>query len=842
MSKINDKGWKKPTLIFVYAAFTPNIIVAEPIYTSAWDCKISYENNWNCGVKNKLIQKKVIKKRVIQIKKEKLLHEKNFSQFQKREAKKESFLKKVSSSNQKYQLKKKPILPLKENKLHKKTEVSFNKNLDKGLNWNNCSHGKRDKPKFSPIKNQSNKKYPLKISADSAIGSTDKNTSVFKGNVHVNQGKQEIWSDYMTYDKKTRHLYAKGNALLQRPDLRMAANEISYNLEKKSGEGKFAKYRWPLNLSRGSAERVKIIDEQNSAYMNATYTTCNVHQDDWLLDAEYLEIDRGSGLATARNATLSLFGMPVAWTPWLTYPIDDRRRSGVLSPSYKSSEKHGSEFVVPYYFNLAPNYDLTINTKIMSKRGLMIGSEYRFLSPVHEGRFGLDFLPDDREDPKETTRYLSSFKVDSKFNENLSTEIKYSQTGDKNFLSDFGNGLYAISTKNLERNAQINYNTETWSAMARIQTYQSLSGESSGPYKRLPQVSFNYDERPEGHKFAYQFNSDFTHFSKSGSSVQGNRIDVMPTLRMPIREAHFHLIPSVSVSYTGYRLDNQTAGLDPNINRTAPIFSLDGGLYFDRSISVKKESITQTLEPRIFYLYVPEKNQSSIPIFDTGKHGFNFNSLFRENRFNGPDRLGDADQISLAIISRLNHDKSGREILKASLGGIYYRRDRKVQLPSSAVETENNSPLIADISSDLGNGWTGNAEIQSNSDINDVSKFLIQANFSDSNKNLTNLAYKYTPDNTHTDMSVIWEINNKTRVLGRWNYSISDSQNIETLAGLEYGHCCWRARTVLREQRINGKDELSVWLQFEISGLTNFGDNIDNLLGSSIRGYQKEND
>ena len=164
----------------------------------------------------------------------------------------------------------------------------------------------------------------------------------------------------ITYDKKTRHLYAKGNALLQRPDLRMAANEISYNLEKKSGEGKFAKYRWPLNLSRGSAERVKIIDEQNSAYMNATYTTCNVHQDDWLLDAEYLEIDRGSGLATARNATLSLFGMPVAWTPWLTYPIDDRRRSGVLSPSYKSSEKHGSEFVVPYYFNLAPNYDLTI--------------------------------------------------------------------------------------------------------------------------------------------------------------------------------------------------------------------------------------------------------------------------------------------------------------------------------------------------------------------------------------------------------------------------------------------------------------------------------------------------
>ncbi len=836
--KSSDFAWVM--LVLISSLFIIDSDSSASTGLDTWNCKVSENKNWDCYGINAPNEKQQPEKKFI---KEKIQPSNDKQGFIKVSQKKENSIFQEISFKEETRKKEsvKKVIP-KKKLLKKNPIISFNNNLDKNIDWNSCSHGKRETPEFSSIKANSNNKLPLNIEADSVEGSTDKNISVFKGKVSVSQGKQKIWADYMTYSKNNGDLYAKGNALLEIPDFRMAANEISYNLDSKSGEGSHAQYRWPLSLSRGSADKVRIIDQNNSYYKNTTYTTCSVNNNDWLIDAEYLEVNRATGMATARNAKLSLFGIPVGWTPWLTYPIDDRRRSGILSPSYGSSEKHGSELVIPYYFNLAENYDFTLSSRIMSKRGLMIGSEYRFLSPIHEGIFGLDVLPDDREDSNETTRYLTSFKIDSKYNKNLSSEIKYSQTGDKNFLSDFGSGLYAISTKNLERNAQINYDTDNWNVMARIQSYQSLSGDSNGPYKRLPQITFNYDERPIGHSFAYELNADFTHFSKNGSAVQGNRIDVMPTIKMPVREAHYHFIPSFSLQNTNYNLDNQTVGLDSNISRIAPIFSLDGGLYFDRSTSIFEESVTQTLEPRLFYLYVPEKNQSNIPIFDTGKHGFNFNSLFRENRFNGPDRLGDANQLSVAIISRLNHDKTGRELLKARFGGIFYQKDRKVQLPGTAVDTKKNSPLIADLSSDLGNGWTGNAEIQSNADVDDINKFLVQANFSDTNKNLANLAYKYTPDDTHTDMSIIWEIDNKIRALGRWNYSISDSQNIETLAGLEYGHCCWRARTILREQKINGKDELSVWLQFEISGLTNFGDDIDNLLGSSIRGYQKEND
>lgn len=714
--------------------------------------------------------------------------------------------------------------------------------LDSGLDWQQCAHGRRTNlPKSAPLVSIP-PGTPIEITADAAVSSGQEQRSEFRGGVHLRQGPQQVWADYMTYAHDSGELHASGQTLLQRPDLRMSASRVDYNLQTKRGKASDAAFRWPQNMARGSAQQVQLIDPEHSQFETASYTTCSPGNDGWMISAEQLEIDSAEGLGTAHDATLRFLDTPVAWLPRLTFPIDERRRSGVLMPSVGYGEQHGTDISVPYYFNLAPNYDLTLSPRLMSERGLMLGGELRFLTPVHDGIIGADYLPNDRKDTNETSRYSTSIQLDSRYNASLSSEIRYNQVSDGNFLSDFGGDLSSTATSELERTAGASYQTTHWQASALAQSYQSLGSSSNQPYKRLPQLTFNFDQQPEGQRFAYRLDSEFVHFAKNGSTVQGTRLDLRPSVSLPLREPHYHLVPSASLRYTRYRLDNQGAGLDADPERLAPIFSLDGGLYFDRQLSLFGEALTQSLEPRLYYLYVPRKDQGDIPIFDTGAHGFSFDSLFREDRFNGPDRLGDANQVSLAVTSRFNQDDSGRELLRARLGGTLYLRDREVQLPGSTPSTEDTSALIADLSSDLGNGWSGNAELQWDPNDDQVDKFTALASYADRQRNLANLAYKYDPDNTHTDLGLIWALNKRTRVLGRWNYSISDAQNIETLAGVEYGHCCWRVRTLVRQQRIGGEDELSFWLQLELSGLSKFGDDIDSLLGSSIHGYRKEDD
>jgi LPS-assembly protein len=720
--------------------------------------------------------------------------------------------------------------------------------LDQGIPWQSCTPAAI--ATATPAADASS--LPIQVSADSVEGSDLDHNALFSGKVTVIQGNQELYADQVRYQQDSGEFHATGDALLKRPDLRIAAGEIHYNLQTRKGDASQVEYRLPGILARGTAEKAELVDAANSNYAQITYTSCRPGNQDWQLSADRLVLDTAEGLGTVSDAKLSFGGVPVMYLPTLTFPIDNRRRSGLLIPSLGYGDKTGLDLSIPYYFNLAPNYDLTLTPRVMSERGVMLGGEYRFLTSTTEGQLDAQYLPHDRKGPAGDSRRGSlSLQALSRYNENLSSALRINYVSDDNFLSDFGSNLELTSTSHLERAAELRYDTDKMDVLVRAQQFQTIDStlsKANRPYTRLPQIAFSYrDDTLAGGStpLAYGVAAELVDFRKSGGFVEGRRVDLQPSISTPVRDSWYHLVPKASLRYTSYRLDNQTPGLSSSPDRLTPILSLDGGLYYDRATSWFGHGATQTLEPRMYYLYVPYKNQTAIPVFDTGEYDFSFDNLFRENRFTGADRQGDANQLTLALTSRINDDASGRELLRASVGSILYLRDRKVQLPGVAANTDDTSALVGELGGDLGGGWRARTGLMWDPNENTVDRALAQASYAGPEGEVFNAAYRLRDGvSTHTDLGLIWPLGAQTRAIARWNYSLSENRNLDALAGIEYGRCCWKLRALLRQQvtGTNNSQNLSFLVQLELRGLGKLGDNIDTLLSDGIYGYRREDD
>lgn len=719
--------------------------------------------------------------------------------------------------------------------------VNFGR-LDEGVHWENCAP-----VAITPAASDEDR-LPIEIEADSAEADELNQRADFFGSVAISQGSQQIHAREAHYDYTDGTLRALGDALLLRPDLRLAADEIQYNLRSGRGEAHDAEYRLPGILARGTAERAQLIDAANSHYTRIDYTTCPPGDSAWKIDAEVLEIDTAEGLATATDAHLLFADIPVMYLPKLTFPIDDRRRSGVLVPSFGYGDRHGADLSVPYYFNLAPNYDLTLTPRLMSKRGLLLDGEFRFLTSAHRGEIQGSFIPNDRLAPAGSDmRGGLSLNTHSQFSDHLGGSLKINRVSDDDFLEDFGPDIETYATSHLESNAALRYSARNWWALAQVQKFQTIDPlltAANRPYEILPRLQFHAADRLDLatlHPSNYSFGAELANFSKDGSVVEGRRVDLNPRVAMPLRESWYHLIPAVGLRYTRYELENQAAGQDASPDRLLPTFSLDSGLYFDRDMQWFGHGATQSLEPRIFYLFVPEENQDDIPVFDTGRYATNFGNLFRENRFTGADRVGDANQLTLAVSSTISDLDSGEQMLRAGLGQILYLKDRRVQLPGVATETDRTSPLVADLSARLNRHWQTRGELVWNPHSNQVEQALARASYRADDDHIFSASYRLRDVvSSETDLAAIWPIGSRTRAIARWNYSLSEQRNLDALAGIEYGQCCWKIRTLLRQQVTGtGSDQnLSFLLQLELRGLAKLGDNIDSVLREGIYGYR----
>lgn len=687
---------------------------------------------------------------------------------------------------------------------------------------------------------QDNSQFPIEISAEQAEVTKD-NLSTFTGNVVITQGNQELDADTVVYDRQTERMEATGNVRYEKEGIMVEGERATLDTKTDTGQFRDTHYRVADRHARGEAEVLMKDGPTVSRMKNATYTTCNPGNNDWYAKATRIKLDHAEGVGTARHVTVRFKHVPIFYSPYLTFPLDDRRKSGFLTPSFGTSRENGTDIVVPYYWNIAPDRDATVTLRNMTARGPQVKGEFRYLTRSQQGQADLEHLPDD--DKYGDDRTLFSFRHTAVFGPRWNAGVNFNYASDKDYFSDLGNSLSLTSLTHLERRATASYRADYWQAsgmLERFQTIDKLIPEGSRPYQRLPQITFVTNLPKQRHGLQYAVDGELVRFDR-GTGVTGTRVDLKPSISLPVEQLAWYAAPKLTLRHTRYNLSDQTAGTDANPTRTVPIFSLDSGVFLERDMAWRSAGLLHTLEPRLFYVYIPHRDQSALPVFDTGRYGMSESLLFREDRFSGADRVGDTNQLSLALTTRFIDDASGRQLLSARIGQIFYFRDRSVTLSGSSTDTSSNSDIVAGITADPTDALSASAELQWDTDQDNTGMSALRVQYHRDRKHILNLSHRFWRNSLEqVDFSAFWAIRNNWYVIGRWNRSLRDDVNLEYLAGFEYHSCCWVVRLVKRAfvSDINSEINHTLFLQLELKGLTGFGDNISELLETGILGYE----
>jgi LPS-assembly protein len=682
----------------------------------------------------------------------------------------------------------------------------------------------------------------IELQADSAQAS-EGNIYTLEGNAVVHYAGQRLEAENIIYRQDSGEIEAQQGIRYTAPGLYVSGESAVLYPEQKEGELRDVEYRLFEEHGRGEAKLLQLDGVSKQHLEKAYYTTCPPGNENWLLTAREVDLYQEEGTGVARHATVTFKGVPILYTPYVSFPIDDRRKSGFLVPKIGQTEETGLDLSVPYYWNIAPNRDMTITPRYMSDRGEMLGTTFRYLNPRSNGQISGEYLPSDKLRSDESRSLVSVRNVWTPL-PRLRTRIIASNASDENYFEDLGTSLVQTSTTNLQRTAEAEYNGSWWNLNMMVQDFQTVNPNitsSQRPYKQLPWIVFNAspDTRLLGMKL--DTSAELNHFVHSDNNlVEGSRLDVQPQLSLPLYRAAWYIDPAVSLRHTAYDLNNTAADEDHSLSRTTPITSLDAGTFFERNGRWGDSDYVQTLEPRLYYLYVPYKNQDDLPIFDTGDYDFNYWTLFRENRFSGPDRMGDANQLALALTSRILDPASGRQIISASLGSLLYFSDRRVTLPGEAVETDDSSDIIGEVTLALARNWNADAVMHWDPHDSSATRKDLRVQYSPAARQLINLSYRQQNGLLEqTDMSFLWPLTPSWHMVGRWYYSLKSSETIEVLAGIGYESCCWGAQLVARSYIYNTEDDRnnSVFLQLELKGLGKLGNRVDEALERGILGY-----
>ena len=732
------------------------------------------------------------------------------------------------------------------------------------------------------------------------------------GNASIKKDSQSIFGDNIEYDVQNDELHVVGNTRIEFEGLRIWGPELRMKLYDSTGEMKAPSFEldtqftnvpylntvkatdsldqedyerdrlltdtannlmsqniedtatYEANLgrqqgtSRGDAETVFFESENKKILEGARYTTCEVGKDDWYIKAGELEIDNYTKTATAWNARVEFMGVPLLYTPWIDFSYLNQRKSGFLSPTVGTTSRSGFEVQVPYYWNIAPNMDATIGTRVLSKRGTQYQGEFRYLEEDYSGINSAEYLPSDNNTGED--RYYFNLNHAQTFGSGWSGGYNIEKVSDDEYFSELSTRITVTSRVNLPQQGFVNYADDVWSFNGLVQKYQTLD-DRSFPYERLPQLTLN-GEKEWGlaeanlytqwvsfdHKEDEPFRLETPNDGVLTTNVTGNRFTAYPSLSVPFAKPYGYITPKIGIHYTSYSLDNEAYTLTGPLaetgdyqsdNRSLPIFSLDSGLFFDREVKVVKNRYTQTLEPRLFYVYVPYRDQSMFPVFDTAEADLNLGTLFLENQFSGNDRINDANQLSLAFTTRMIDARTGIQRLAATLGQRFYFSDQKVTIPGTAPRTNNSSDIVAAVTAKLTNDWNVDAAWQYNTDSSSTVKSNIGARYNPEPGKVLNLSYRYTEERLEQiNVSGQWPLGQGWYGMGRWNYSLFENQPIEGLAGIEYDAGCWQARSVLqRVSTATAEANYAIFFQLELGGLTSIGSNPLSLLKRGIPGY-----
>jgi len=697
------------------------------------------------------------------------------------------------------------------------------------------------------------------------------NSSVYhlSGDVRLQRADQQLQADTVDYNDSNTDYDARGNVRYQEAAQLLAASHMRGNTNASRGIADDVRYQMLDSRGNGAARQGQMLDALHTRYSMATYSTCDVGHHLWEFRAKSITIDKDTGVGVARNATMRIGNVPFLYLPYFSFPTDDRRKSGFLYPTIGNTSRSGFEISTPYYLNLAPNYDATLDPRIYSDRGAMLAGEFRYLIPGSNGQLNLEYVPNDHGEndglanTKGDSRYLVNFSDRTALWQGWQFVGSYNHASDSSYLYDYGNALSHAAVYTLTSNAAIMGGGKWWNASFGGTIYQNVNPfvtDSVLPYDQLPYATFGMNV-PLARWLEFGMSSSAVAFRKAGF-VEGEREDLYPYLAADFGSSAWFVRPKVAYRYTAYQLDNSydrygyggllgSGGVSPftqqSPSRALPIVSVDSGLVFDRNTSLFGNSYTQTLEPRLYYLYVPYRNQNNLPVFDTSLMSFDYWQLFSPNQFSGADRQMDANNLTAALTTRLLDD-SGVERVSASFGQIHYFSPQRV------VGTDwTGSDYVAQLDVQLNDRWRLNSSYQwsPNTRLTDMAAVELQRRLG--TDGIINFSYRYRRGLLEQySASAVYPLSERWRLVGSWTYSVMDRETVDALAGVEYDSCCVSLRLVDRNYvnqsyygfgpvptggNINHRDN-AIMFEVVFKGLGSTGGQIDPLLRRDILGYQ----
>jgi LPS-assembly protein len=694
---------------------------------------------------------------------------------------------------------------------------------------------------------------PTFIFADRLEGTSGEEARA-EGSAELRKADTTIEADSMRYFQEREEVEAIGNVRIERAGDVIAGPSLRYRMS--DGTGAFERPEFTLaprsktgvagTEGRGNASSIDFLGEDRFKVNDAFFTTCKPGNEDWYIQARELDLDYTRQVGTVHGGKVVFKGLPIIPAPYLDFSLNNQRKSGFLPPHVGTTGRSGPEIAVPYYLNLAPNYDATLTPRYMAKRGSQVALEARYLEPTYSGIYRGEVLPHDQA--RGETRAAQTF-VHTYRDGPVTGGLNLNKVSDDFYFIDLASRINITSQVNLLRDGYLSYGgawagTGSYGLTGRVQSYQTLQTDPDNPvpipYARRPQLTLSAvrQDMPGGFDFGMSGEYvDFTH----PSNVEGTRATAYPSFTLPVIRPASYFTPKVGLHITQYELSRQDPAVPASISRTLPIASLDSGLLFERDTQWRGRSFVQTLEPRAYYVYVPFRDQNQIPLFDTAVADLNYSQIFSENAFAGGDRINDANQLTLGVTSRMLVAATGQEAVRATIAQRYYFEDQRVTLtPTDTPRTYHASDYLAAISGRASADWTLEAADQYNPRDARTERLTLSARYQPSPLHTLNLSYRYLRDQiAQTDISSQWPLGGGWYGVGRFNYSTRDKRIVEALAGIEYNAGCWISRVVIQHFALTaGSSTSALFLQLELNGFSRIGSNPLEAIKRNVPGYQ----
>jgi LPS-assembly protein len=690
---------------------------------------------------------------------------------------------------------------------------------------------------------------PTTVDAQKIEGVSDLEVTA-RGDAEIHREDVTIFGQYLRYNQEFGRVDAEGGVRLQSGPDRFSGPSLQYDTLDDTGRLEEPRFLMQRELpARGSAERLEFRGKNQYRLFDVSYTTCKPGQDDWFLEASQLDLDYDAQQGHAKSPRLRFLDHTILAFPFASFPLENSRKSGFLTPYYATTNTRGFEVGIPYYWNIAPERDATFTPVYMARRGEQLKTDFRYLGRPYAGELKFEYLPDDPIFGR--TRTGTSWQHTQTLRPNLTAHIDYNRVSDDRYFVDLASQVKQVSVGNLPQDAYLTHTTSlpfdgSLTSQVRVQKFQTLQDPLSPivpPYHRVPQLNLSASYNDVAGLLDTSLPLEYVRFTHP-TLVQGERTSANPTLALPFLSPGWYFTPKLGVHGTAYDLD-RPSGSGPSTPRVAiPWLSLDSGVTFERPSALYGEPATQTLEPRLFYVFVPFHDQDDIPLFDTTLADFNYPQLFSENRFVGGDRFGDANQLTAALTSRFLYG-DGQEGLRATIGQRYYFSDERVALnPGSVLRRSNRSDLLASIGGRFRTRWTFDLTSQYNPQEHRLQRYGAAARYSPGPQRVLNLSYRYDRSVLRqVDISGQWPIARGWYGVGRYNYSFLDQRLLEGLAGAEYNAGCWIFRAVVqRLQAATNIASTSLIFQLEFSGVGQIGTaEAVSLLSREVPGYSALN-